>query len=714
MFNKPTKENKTVFLKSLHVLATFTVIMALGLVVFVPYNQGSANPADTAAVPTDPLTKEKTIKTDNFVTTPIDDDTIDYTPVQDHIGADSFEYEICDSNGDCDVATVTIDVTAKLPVALESPIPFFQDVPSAQIVAVPTPTANDDSFKVEVNTAASPTFANINVLGNDDFGDDGPGTDRIRVEGDCTLGSGTAGACTGPSNGSLELSDGPRSPDPAGITYISPGDGSVVAPTPLTSGSLLLSDSEIDENPFPQPAGVDHLGGVDYTGFNLFETDRTGDLLNTLTTFADPPSYKDPPLTFSHEPSGVAYNYKNKKLYFTDDNTNKLFELNAGSDGEFNTNDDLVREFNLALIGSLDASGVTVDTSRGAFGHILVVDEGFKLGGDGEVYDIDLVDNKLDQTDPWTNFDVFSLGVLNPEGIEFNPDNCSLFIISSKTFAYLMAETTLDGRLLRYLDTSDLNAKNPSGLAYAPASTGSPSVKHLYISARGTDNNPDPYSNDGRVYEASFDPNTPPAVDAGEDQLIMWPTVSVANLDGTVIDGCDPNIPGVTTTWNVIDKPLGSTVTFGDSSAVDTTATFSGPGTYILQLEADDGSLSTTDQVTINVSVEANTPPDVDAGPNQTITLPANANLDGTVDDDGLPLPPNVTTTWSVVGTPPGNVTFGDFTAIDTTASFTAPGLYVLQLTADDGELTSNDTVQIVVKAQETMEVWLPIVFKNQ
>jgi hypothetical protein len=87
----------------------------------------------------------------------------------------------------------------------------------------------------------------------------------------------------------------------------------------------------------------------------------------------------------------------------------------------------------------------------------------------------------------------------------------------------------------------------------------------------------------------------------------------------------------------------------------------------------------------------------VDAGPAQTITLPASASLNGTVSDDGLPSPPGmVTTTWSKESGP-GPVTFGDATAVDTTASFSAAGTYVLRLTAHDGALTTSDTVTIVV-----------------
>jgi len=93
----------------------------------------------------------------------------------------------------------------------------------------------------------------------------------------------------------------------------------------------------------------------------------------------------------------------------------------------------------------------------------------------------------------------------------------------------------------------------------------------------------------------------------------------------------------------------------------------------------------------------ANQPPGVDAGPDLAVTLPAAASLDGTVTDDGLPEPPGaVTTTWSQVSGP-GTVTFADPNAVDTTASFSGTGTYVLRLTADDGEFVASDEVTIAV-----------------
>ena len=93
----------------------------------------------------------------------------------------------------------------------------------------------------------------------------------------------------------------------------------------------------------------------------------------------------------------------------------------------------------------------------------------------------------------------------------------------------------------------------------------------------------------------------------------------------------------------------------------------------------------------------------VDAGSNQTITLSKNtAFLDGTVLVDGLPaLPATVTTAWQQVSGK-GTVAFLDAEAVDTNASFSEPGTYVLELVAYDGESISSDKVTIIVTPAET------------
>ena len=91
----------------------------------------------------------------------------------------------------------------------------------------------------------------------------------------------------------------------------------------------------------------------------------------------------------------------------------------------------------------------------------------------------------------------------------------------------------------------------------------------------------------------------------------------------------------------------------------------------------------------------ANSAPLVDAGTDATIRLPTDSvALDGTVSDDGLPIPVPVTT-WSG---PPG-VGFADPGAVDTTATLPGPGTYLLELAADDTEFQTSDTVTVIVEA---------------
>ncbi len=102
---------------------------------------------------------------------------------------------------------------------------------------------------------------------------------------------------------------------------------------------------------------------------------------------------------------------------------------------------------------------------------------------------------------------------------------------------------------------------------------------------------------------------------------------------------------------------------------------------------------------TTTTASTSNTAPTVNAGLDQTITLPATASLDGTVSDDGLPNPPGtITSTWSKISGP-GTVTFGNANAVDTTASFSVAGTYVLRLRGDDSALSAIDTVSITVNA---------------
>ena len=185
----------------------------------------------------------------------------------------------------------------------------------------------------------------------------------------------------------------------------------------------------------------------------------------------------------------------------------------------------------------------------------------------------------------------------------------------------------------------------------------------------------------------SSSPNAPPAVNAGPDQPVTLP--AAASLNGIVTDDGLSGLP-VTTLWTRTSGP--GTVTFGNAASVVTTANFSATGTYVLTLTADDGLLTSSDDITITATGVANQAPVVNAGPDVTVTLPVNAAaLAGSVTDDGLP-GTGLTILWTKVSGP-GAVTFANAAAPTTTATFSVDGSYVLQLTGSDGALSGSDIV---------------------
>ncbi len=90
-------------------------------------------------------------------------------------------------------------------------------------------------------------------------------------------------------------------------------------------------------------------------------------------------------------------------------------------------------------------------------------------------------------------------------------------------------------------------------------------------------------------------------------------------------------------------------------------------------------------------------PPCVDAGPDLAVTLPAAASLNARSTDDGDPAPPGRLTLGWTTTSGPAPAVFANPTAAATTASFTAPGAYVLRLTADDGPSHPWDEVAVNV-----------------
>ncbi len=92
-----------------------------------------------------------------------------------------------------------------------------------------------------------------------------------------------------------------------------------------------------------------------------------------------------------------------------------------------------------------------------------------------------------------------------------------------------------------------------------------------------------------------------------------------------------------------------------------------------------------------------NQPPVVNAGANQTVELAQLASLNGTVNDDGLPIPPGLLTNgWRQISGP-GTASFENPRAAQTKAAFTQAGVYILRLTGGDGVFSPSSDVTVAV-----------------
>jgi hypothetical protein len=123
---------------------------------------------------------------------------------------------------------------------------------------------------------------------------------------------------------------------------------------------------------------------------------------------------------------------------------------------------------------------------------------------------------------------------------------------------------------------------------------------------------------------------------------------------------------------------------------------------------ADNAKVSAIEVAAVGAAV--NQAPVVNAGPDQTITLPVTSvSLTGTASDDHLPAPPAALTyAWSLV-TGPASPTFSAATSLSTTASFPAAGTYTLRLTVSDSARTTTDDVVITVNPANPAPTFVPV-----
>ena len=170
--------------------------------------------------------------------------------------------------------------------------------------------------------------------------------------------------------------------------------------------------------------------------------------------------------------------------------------------------------------------------------------------------------------------------------------------------------------------------------------------------------------------------NQSPTANAGTDQVITLPVNSVT-VTGS---GTDPDGSIAAYAWSKISGPAaGAIVNAGQAQTVINSLV---QGTYVFSLTVTDNSGATgVDYITITVNAAANQAPTVNAGADQTITLPVNSvNLTGSgTDPDGS----IVSYSWTKISGP-ATFSINTPTQAQTTVTNLVQGVYVFRLTVMD------------------------------
>ncbi|BAY25936.1 beta-L-arabinobiosidase [Calothrix sp. NIES-2100] len=235
----------------------------------------------------------------------------------------------------------------------------------------------------------------------------------------------------------------------------------------------------------------------------------------------------------------------------------------------------------------------------------------------------------------------------DPEDIAYSPTTGTLFVVDG--FGSQVYEVTTNGTLLKTFDTERIGLHDPEGIAIDPST--------------------------GNLFMVGYLSKSSPAT----------PALFELTTTGEFIKSYDISAASP-------DKPAGITIA---PSSTDRTKL----SIYIVDRGVDnDVDPNENDGRLYEFALGRDVPnqaPAVAAGEKQVVLY--QANLDGSVFDDGLPLGGTLTTKWSMANGP-NDVEFANDSEVDTTLSFTTAGTYTLQLVANDGKLTgsSQTTIQVL------------------
>ncbi|NWF51912.1 MAG: hypothetical protein HXY47_02400, partial [Nitrospirae bacterium] len=193
-------------------------------------------------------------------------------------------------------------------------------------------------------------------------------------------------------------------------------------------------------------------------------------------------------------------------------------------------------------------------------------------------------------------------------------------------------------------------------------------------------------------------PNQIPIANAGEDQNVI--TGGLVTLNGS--ESYDPDGSIIIFQWTFVEIPANSKVT--DISLSDKTSAMPTfipdiSGIYRIELIVSDGILESSPDVVTIIASTPNVTPNADAGRDQNVSTGTIVYLDGSGSNDPDNGPEPLSYIWSLDSIPIGSNLTNDQinNRYQVSATFIpdVDGSYVINLTVNDGDMSSMDTINI-------------------
>jgi PKD repeat protein/uncharacterized protein YjiK len=441
--------------------------------------------------------------------------------------------------------------------------------------------------------------------------------------------------------------------DPQGMVFAPSGDQT---DDPLQM-SLYLADSGIrsgqgqalrgaQEGGMETPSAPQSSGQIVELSLTALAAPAASDFTSSLIQTTDMAALSPP----SPDSSGLTYLPNSDTLLVSDgeveETVSGITHFQGANLWELTLGGSIVRTANISNVAPIVVPMTNEPTGvawNPADGHFFFTDDNAQ-----EVYELNPGTDGLIGTadDTWSSFDTLAAGSGDPEGIAFDSWHNRLFVADGVNRE--IYEFTLSGSLVSHFDVQQYGVGDPESVEFNPAS--------------------------GTLFVLSSNSSSPVAVETDTSgNLLQTIDISAANAIAAAGLAYAPASDGSgAQRFYIVDRGIDNNT---DENIID-------------------GKMY---ELTAPAPPTSNTPPIVDAGPDQTSSLADGTILNGSVTDDGFPDPPGaVTVAWSQVSGP-GTVSFSDANALSTTAGFSSVGNYVLNLTASDGELSAGDDVNVYV-----------------